>query len=165
VAKPRKRYRPRPVDPLATWRAFQGTKVIDRTDAANQRRIVDHAIEQFAAGRDCAAHWMSMADVFNLAESLSEIGLCSDAESRERIAHAQRVLAEVHQRHQLRNSWTLHAAELAALREAAWLHHIQLTHATHSEFERAYKATEQRMQQARAGNAPSGAIVIEGQIR
>jgi len=160
----RKRYHPRPVDPLATWRAFKGNTVIEREHVEAQRRIVDHAVDEFSRGHDCAQHWVSMADAFNVAESLAEIGICSDADSRERIAHAQRVLGEVHLRHKARASWTLHAAELEALRLAAWIHHIQLRHATQSEFERAYRATEQRIAQARAGNAPTGAIVIEGAI-
>jgi hypothetical protein len=164
MKRPRKRYRPRHADPLAMWRAFKGSNPIAAADVEAHRNLVDNAITEFARGADCAKHWVSMADVFNVAESLCNEHLCSDAESRERIAHAQRVLAEVQQRHKLRGSWTLHASELETLREAAWVHHIQLRFATNAEFERAYQATVERVAQARAGNAAPGTIVIEGQI-
>jgi len=157
---PRKRRRPRLADPLATWRAFSGQAMIERAQVALVHGQVAAAITAFSQGHDCLHHWRLLADAFNVAESLAALRIGSDAESRERIARAQQVLAAVYQRWQLRASWTLHAAELNALREAEWLHHIQLQYATLSEFERACVNTAERLQQARAGNAPAGAIVL-----
>lgn len=156
----RKRHRARPIDPLATWRAFQGQKMIDHVHVETVHNQVFDAITAFSQGRDCEANWRLIADAYNVAESLAELRIGSDPASRERIAAGQRVLADVWQRHALRRSWTLHAAELNTLREAEWLHHIQLQHATQSEFERACANTIERMRQARAGNAPAGAIVL-----
>lgn len=157
---PGKRHRRRPADPLATWRAFAGQAMIDRTSVELVRSQLDGAINAFASAHHCEANWRLMADAFNVAESLAHLRIGSDPASRGRIADAQQVLAAVWQRHQLRGSWTLHANELNALREGAWLHHIQLQHATQGEFERACANTVERMRQARAGNAPAGAIVL-----
>jgi len=164
TSSPRKRYRTRPIDPLATWKAMTGQAMIDRHHVELVQSQLDAAIRDFSCGRDCLANWKLIADALNVSESLSDLRICSDTESRACIAKAHQVLSAVHQRHQTRASWTLHAAELNDLQLAAWIHHIQLKHATQSEFERACANTVERVKQALAGNAGPGTIVIEGDM-
>jgi hypothetical protein len=71
-----------------------------------------------------------------------------------------RVLADVHERHAARKSWTLRGPELQALSDGLWVARIQLEHCSLGEFERARKQVAQRIRQARAGNAPAGAHVV-----
>ena len=59
---------------------------------------------------------------------------------------------------------TLHAHEVDALRWLLTLHDRQLRECSFGEFERALITTQQRIAQYRAGNAPVGARIIEGEI-
>jgi hypothetical protein len=72
------------------------------------------------------------------------------------------------QERQARGTWALHASEREEVRgRLGWLislHATQLQGCSYTLFERAYQATQQRVAQARAGNAAADAIVIEGEI-
>jgi hypothetical protein len=133
-------------------------------DRANLQGICLSAFEEFRRGRDCPNHWATMADALNMAESLASIGIASDIESQERIEAAQRALADVALRHGDGGSWTLHAPEMAALDDGLLVHHAQLEHCSLREYESAERMTRNRLFQARHGNAPAGAIVIDGGI-
>lgn len=129
---------------------------------ADLQRIVADALHAFRSGRDCATHWCTLADALNTAEALARIGIASDPDSRDRIADAQMVLADVHRRHAERGSWTLRGPELQALDDGLWTHRVQLEHCSLGEFERARRETAERIRQARTGNAPAGAVIVEG---
>jgi hypothetical protein len=150
------------LNPIAV--AIEGATKLAACDRLELQGIVNNALALFRAGHDCAAQWLNMADALNIAESLAGLGICSDPASHERIAVAQRVLATVQQRHTERGTWALRGPELQALDDGLWLHATQLEHCSLREYERAKDKTAQRIQQARAGNAPAGAIVIEGAI-
>ena len=100
----------------------------------------------------------------NLAETFAAMGIGSGLEAERVVTVAQEVLYEVMNRQRERSTWTLHAAEIEALDWLIALHLKQLQSCDMGEFERALLSTHQRVAQARAGNAPAGAIVIEGEI-
>ena len=62
------------------------------------------------------------------------------------------------------SSRALYASEIDALQWLVTLHHTQLQACSFAEFDAAFRATERRLSQYRAGNAPPGAIVVEGEI-
>lgn len=159
---PRKAYRPRPVHLNAVQRAIEGSGLLPAHEVARIKLSLTLALQAFGCGEQCAMHWMTMADALNVAEGLADVGICSDDASRERVAAGQAALAGVHTRHRERGSWTLYAAERQALDDALWLHGVQLGNCSFHEYERAVSATVERIRQARAGNAPRGAIVVEG---
>ena len=161
---PRKAYRPQGVHVNAVQRAIGGAQRLSRDDVARQVHIVRNALAQFACGQHCAQHWASLADTANVTESLAAIGIGAGADAQRVINQAQQALHDVHQRHRRTGSWTLYAAELDALQWLSTRHHTQLAACSYSEFERAMHATHQRLSQARAGNAPAGAIVVQGEI-
>jgi ethanolamine ammonia-lyase large subunit len=150
------------LNPVAV--AIEGAALLPASDRIALQHIVANALAVFRTGKHCSEMWCVMADALNMAEGLARIGIASDAASAERITAAQRVLADVHLRHTTRGTWTLHAAELQALDDGLWVHRVQLDHCSLREYERAKSDTVERMRQARAGNAPRGAIVIEGAI-
>ena len=77
----------------------------------------------------------------------------------------QQALHDVHVRHSTRGTWTLYPAELQALDWLVWLHGtVQLPACSYGEFSDALDRTRNRVQQALAGNAPRGALVIDGGI-
>lgn len=162
--KGRKAYRPQPVHLNAVQVAIGGATRLSTQHVAGQMHIVRTALADFSRGQQCPDHWRSLADVANMAESLADIGIGAGADARTVIEAAQRTLHDVAVRHRARGSWTLYAHELDALQWLATLHHTQLAACSYSEFERALHATQQRISQARAGNAPAGAIVVQGAL-
>jgi hypothetical protein len=153
------RHRPRPVlaNPVALSIELAGKLPLE--DQALLKRIVRQAFDGLRTGTEPGPAWRQLADALNIGEQLAALGICSDDASRERIAAGQRALASVHGRHAQICSWTLRSAELLALDEAVWIHAIQLEHCSKGEFERAHTRAKNRLQQARAGNAPHGAII------
>lgn len=129
-------------------------------DVARQMAIVHGAVHEFACGRDCPRHWRDLADTANFAEALAELRIGAGPDADAVISAAQRALADVHQRHAARG-WTLYADEIAALQWLAQLHAVQLAACSYGEFDTAFRRVHERMAQARAGNAPRGALVLD----
>lgn len=164
TTKPRKAYRPQPMHANTLQRTLARVHKIAPEDVAGQVSIMAAALREFSAGRDCLHHWRSLADVSNVCESLTAAGICSGPDADKAIHDAQAALAAVHGRSQTRGTWTLYPAELESLGWLIALHARQLAECDHGEFDRAWQATHERVSQARAGNAPRGAIVIVGDI-
>jgi hypothetical protein len=160
MSKPRKKYRPKPVHLNAVQRAMESVQVLPKHDTGELKAIVRQAFADFTTGQDCAANWKSMADALNVAEALSDIGICSDATSRETIAAGASVLGAVAARHAERNTWALKADEFKALSEGLWLHRVQLDHCSLGEYQRAVTAVAKKTRQALAGNAGQGVQVV-----
>lgn len=145
-------------------RTLAQVRLLSRTDVATQVSTITRAQAEFARGQNCAAHWLSLADTANMAETFAAMGLGAGDDADEVISRAQQALHDVHQRHAHRGTWTLYADEIDALHWLVRLHQVQLSSCTFGEFERAMAATERRLDQARRGNAPAGALVVVGQI-
>lgn len=155
---------PNPVDA-----ALRRVRRISAEDARMQSGIIKAAIAGLLrAGRDAHQHWLSMADTANMAETLAEMGLGSGPDARRVIGEAQESLAQMHQARQQRGTWALAADERRLIEDRLELlralHVVQLQHCSYGEFQHAFNRTAERVRQARAGNAPKGAIVIEGQV-
>ena len=148
--------------------AINRARKLSTEDVVRQHRITTHALDEFSRGNNCPLHWNSLADAANMAETLAGMGLGSGADADRVISdaqHAQHALHDVHQRHTQRGTWTLYADEIDALRWLVTLHcTVQLSACSYGEFCDAYERTHNRMQQALAGNAPAGALVITGGI-
>lgn len=148
----------------AMQRAMSGVALLPRADVERVSAGMRASLQAFSQGQDCLFHWACLADATNVALELSDLGICSDAPSRELLDEAQSVLAAVAERAQQRHSWTLYAAELERLREAVERHAIQLAHCSFSEYETAVATVVRKHQQYAAGNAPKGARIISGAL-
>lgn len=150
------------MNPVAV--AMENAQRLCPADRAALQGIVTQALMLYSQGRDCAAQWCCMADALNVAETLARAGICADAGSRQRIADAQAALASAHLRHTQHGTWALRGAELQALADGLWMHRVQLDHCSLGEYQRAVRDTAERIRQARTGNAPAGAIVLQGAV-
>lgn len=144
--------------------AINRARKLADADVQGQMAIVRNAVAQFCRGIDCGAHWLSLADTANMAETLASMRLGSGEEADRVIQAAQQALADVHARHTERGSWTLYADEIDALHWLVALHAVQLGAASYGELEDAFHRTARRLEQARAGNASPGSLVITGAI-
>ena len=145
--------------------AINRARKLDPADVQRQHAIMRTALTEFCRGNHCEAHWLSLADTANMAETMAGMRLGYGPEADRVIQDAQRALHDVHQRHAERGTWTLYADEIDALHWLVALHcTVQLTACSFGEFEEAFTRTQNRMRQALAGNAPAGALVITGGI-
>lgn len=144
--------------------AINGARKLSDADVRGHVALIDRAAREFAQGIDCGRHWVSLADTGNMAETFAAMGIGAGQQADDVIERAQRALADVHQRHSQRGSWTLYADEIDALQWLVRLHAVQLGACSYREFSTAMDRTAQRIAQARAGNAPAGAIVIIGDL-
>ena len=129
-----------------------------------QRGILQRSLGEFARGVDCWANWRSLADSSNLAETLCNAGHGGGPDVAHVVEAAKRALHAVLTRHQAGGSWTLYPAELQALQTLLEVHDVQLTHCTYGDFAQAMDATQRRLAQALAGNAPANAIIVVGDL-
>ena len=160
-----RKYTQRPVYLNAVQIAIDRARPLAQADVAGQRQILQHALAQFSQGVDCANHWCSLADAANMAETLAGMGLGAGADADRFIEAGQKALHDVQVRQRTRNSWTLYPTELQAIDWLVWLHAtVQLPACSYGEFSDALDRTRNRIQQALAGNAPRGALVIDGGI-
>lgn len=160
----RKPRTPRPVHQHSWLNAIHRAARLSALDVMQQTAIIRHALTEFACGRDCARHWLSLADTANVAETLCEMGIGSGPAAEDVIERAQQALVDVHGRQAERGSWTLYADEIDALGWLRDLHVLQLDVASYGEFDQAMTRTHNRMAQALAGNAAPGTVVLTGQI-
>jgi hypothetical protein len=159
-----RRHHPRHAATNAVEIAINRARKLAAQDVARQNAIVRQAVAEFCCGQHCAQHWRSLADTANISETLAHMGLGAGADALRVINAAQQALHDVHQRHATRGTWTLYADEIDALQWLAQLHLVQLSACSYGEFSDAFHTTANRLQQARAGNAAHGAIVVVGDM-
>ena len=159
------KYRPRNVDNNPMLLAMTQTRALSAADVAIQDTIVRNALDCFRKGDDCAFYWRSLADTANMAHTLARMRLGGGPDAERIIGEAMQALAAVRMRSETRGTWTLYAEELVALEWLVTLYcTIQVPAATYGEFNKALHDTNRRLNQARAGNAPAGAITIFGDM-
>ena len=161
-SKPRKAYRPRPVDIDPTQLAIARAALVPQAQRAQLVAPVRRALDGLRTATGGWQAWCGMADAMNVAERLALAGIASDRMPE--IQAAQAALQALHARHAATGSWTLRAAELKALDDGAFFHKVQLEHCTQGELHDAIQAVQRRVAQALAGNAPRDARVCVGQL-
>lgn len=157
---PRKAYRPGYVDLMAHDTAAALATKLNGQQRHALGTPVTAALDGLRMGTGGWPAWCNLADGMNVAEQLAHRGICSDRLPE--ILAAQAALHELHTRQATRASWTLRAAELAALHTGVDFHLIQLQHCTQGEMRDAITAVQRRVAQALAGNAPKDARVCVG---
>lgn len=163
--KPRKRYRPHLVNGVAHLRAMNAVTKLSATEVEQGATAVEAALHAFIDGNDPAFQWAVMADALNVAEQLSNEGICSDLASRDMIAQGQKTLASLHGAIRLAgHDWglvNLKPEQIASLTDAIEMHRIQLTLCDYSEYRRAIETVIRRMKAARAGSVAAGTTILE----
>ena len=160
--KPRKTYRPKPVwvNPMAVVR--ENAAVLDPEQVARVVAVVRQAADLFRRGEDPAFQVDIMADALNIAESIAELGICSDDESVQAIAGAQRVLVAASVRADAGGTWTMRGDELRALDDGLDRHFIQLRFVSRSEYDRAIDRTQAKLSAALRGQGSRKPLVLAG---
>lgn len=132
------------VNPVA--HAIEGAAITSPADLDRLRLVELAAIEAFAKGRAMPDDWRTLADMVNVSETLSRMGV--GPEAMESCLKAQEALGAVHARHSAGKALLFTGPELQAIREAYEYADLQRASISRSELERAIKRTADRIRGA-----------------
>lgn len=159
---------PRQASTTALQQALRSVQRLSAADVAMMVTAMRTAVDGLLLGQRAGEHWLSLADTANVAETLAGMGIGGGEEAARVVADAQEALAYAAQERRERGTWALRADERDELRtRLTWLcsvHAVQLSACSYGEFERAYRRTAERVRQARRGNVPRDAFVVEGVV-
>ncbi len=113
--KPRKAYRPRPVNAMATLMAMQGACLLSADDRLGWQEELHAALTAVRTGVAQREQWASLFDAINLVEELCRMGLAKD--TADVVPSAQAAVCAILDRLQATGGRSARAAELQALRE------------------------------------------------
>ena len=160
TAKPRRAYRPRPVTADTVETAIARAGLLPESSRQALRAPIIAALDGLRTGTGQWPAWCSMADALNVAEQLAADGIASNHAGT--IAAAQSVLADLHARLAKGAPWTLRAAELKTLQDAAEIAEIQLEYASQGEVADAIESVKRRVAGALAGSVGADTTVCIG---
>ena len=160
----RKPRRPGRINLHSMFAAISRAQKLSAEDVSQQVQIMRGALTDLQTSQQPARAWRSLADAANMAETLEGMGLGSGPQAQQVIQDAQAALAAVWERGNGRGSWAMRFNESDSISWLIALHAVQLGASSYGAFEDALRDTHNRVAQARAGNAPAGAIVITGDI-
>lgn len=159
--KPRKAYKPRPIDLDPVDMVKSGVAKLTLAQRLAFERDARTAFAGLRSATGGLHAWETVADAMNVSELLAA-NICSDRLPE--FFAAQDALHELHSRVQAGGSWTMRAAEITALDFAVDLHVIQLQFCSQREMDDAIKTVKRKMQQALKGNAPRSARICVGAL-
>jgi hypothetical protein len=113
--KPRKAYRRRPLNNLATLMAMQGACLLSVEDRMGWQDLLHDALTAVRTGVADRAQWASLFDAINLVEELCRMGLAKD--TADVVPTAQAAVCAILDRLQATGVRSARAAELQALRD------------------------------------------------
>jgi len=165
--KPRKQYRPRPVDADPIGLAFSRAVTLGPTQRLRFIEPVAVAMLALKRGHATEQHWADLADALNVAEQLCALRICNDRLPA--VLAGQAALHAIYNRHATLGRWVAKGEELRALADdtgatlaALDVHRVQVNHCSQGEMATAIQRATDRARQALAGNAPRDALVCVG---
>ena len=137
--------------------AMDGAAALTLAQISTALQPAEHALRVLQFGAFGLPSWRALADAFKVAQALAEQNIAND--------HADKfeaVLAALHARHTTHHTWAARALELQTMKDALYIHEIQLNACCQLELERAVQTVTRRCAQALAGNAGAGVAVLAG---
>lgn len=162
-ARPRKRYRPGRVNPLAMESALMGVCRLHIDDRLRWQQDLCDSITAVARGTAAQDHWRLLFDAVNLVEELVRMRIAADPGGV--VQDAQDAIVTVLDRQRDTGTRAVRAAELAALRTLAdgWAELMDgITHSQRYDALERVAARLARVQaQANAGRSTPGVRVVQ----
>lgn len=146
MAKPRKRYRPRPVNPVAYLAGIMGAALLTRDDVIRFAEDVHEAVDAARQGKADKPHWQSIFTAINLMDELIRMRLAQDPEGA--IGQMQSTVATILNRSIDRGTKALLPDELATLRDIAATYTDLLSGLTHAQLFAAQERVDRKILQA-----------------
>lgn len=117
----------------------------------------DQCIELLCSGAGSVDVWRQVADAFNLAEALAELGIARNL--RDALRVSQLAMARISDKVRADLGWLVDEDAAHALRNGLWIYSVQLEHCSAGEHLRAIELVRNRVSAALAGNAGRGVQV------
>ena len=154
--KPRKKYRPKPVNPLAHIVAMQGAALLTRNDVIRCSLNVHSAVEAVRQGIASKQQWQDLFMSINIMKELVRMGR---AEGQEAIDAMQLAVVGILDRQRETGTRAVRADELAMLRDVAATYADLMANITHSELATAHERTRARMKRVLSTGAPDVRVI------
>jgi hypothetical protein len=159
MKKPRKKYRPIPVNPRAYLVAMMGACSLSRDDVLIRAESLHSKVELIAQGKATQDDWRWVFDCINAVEELCRMKI---AQGLDVVESLQEVMAEVLDRQKATGTKALRASELAALRDFAADYTEILSGVTQQQYMTAQRRVEDRIRRVLSGERiPASWKVVE----
>lgn len=146
MTKPRKKYRPRPVNPVAYLTGIMGAALLTRDDVIRFSEEVHAAVDAARQGKADKPHWQSIFTAINLMDELIRMRLAKDVDGA--IGQMQHTVAVILNRSAERGTKALLPDELATLRDIAATFTDLLAGLTHAQLFAAQERVDRKILQA-----------------
>ena len=158
MSKPRKKYKPKHINPVSWKVAVMGQCRLTEFDQDNFAASVELAVENASKGTASKADWQAIFDVINMIDTFSHMpSVMKNATDYAR--SIQNVIEQLLNRQKATGTKTLYAHELADLRGIVELWREVLGVVTMGEYLQCQEKTHHRIIQAL--RSKTGAIVVE----
>jgi hypothetical protein len=160
--RPRKRYVPRHVNPLAYQLGMAGAQKLDVTEQVTRAEMLRGAVDTIAAGSGTAEEWQKVFSVVNILAALGDLPGAPIRGADDFISRTQDTVADVMDRVRETGSSTLYAEEVTLLRDLQSLWADVLAVVSCRELFQASERVQASYQRACRGNPPAGTRVVKG---
>ncbi len=155
--KPRKKYRPKPVNPTVYLLAMQGASLLSQQDRLERTNRLSAAVEVACMGCATREHWALIVDSLNMAEMFARHKVAAGLGE---IYAMQVLVEEILNRQKATGTKALKAQEQADLRAYAEAYSDLLAGVTHRQYFEAQEAAENRARRILAGERiPAGRVL------
>lgn len=146
MSKPRKKYRPKGVNPNSHMLTMFGATILQKDDQIIKAELMRSAVDAAAQAKAESGHWRDICDVLNMIEAFASMKLLQAEQGF--FDEQKQNLVDIHARIRERGIRTLRAGELQLLRDlqAAWA--AALSGVTNSEYRQAEERVLRKIAQA-----------------
>lgn len=156
--KPRKAYRPRPVNRLSHVSTIMGVGLLTLDDRSIWALALDAAITEVARGTATKDHWDEIISAVSLVEELIRMGRADDPSDL--VPAAEQAIVDILQRRK-EGILAVRASELAALRSLmeGWIRLLEgITHAEKYQAEQRLKLRKSSPHNRKVPNVPDSLV-------
>lgn len=132
MAKPRKKYKPRGVNPLAHMVAMHGACLLTRDDVLAFSQDVVGAVDAVSKGKATLADWQAIFTAINMMEEMVLMKLAMDEDGA--VGAMQNAVASILNRINDQGIKAVRATELALLRDLSATYTDLIAQLTHAQF-------------------------------
>lgn len=157
MSKPRKKYRPRGVNPVSYLATIMGAALLTRDDVIRFAENVHAAVDAVRQGNAEKHHWQSIFNAINLMDELIRMRLAQDPHGV--IGEMQGTVSAILTRAAERGTKALLADELATLRDIAATFTDLLSGLTHAQLFNAQERVDHKI--AHALRTGTGATFVK----
>lgn len=154
----KKKYKPRPINPLAYKVAMQGAAKLTVDDVLRFVLPVDVAVNNARKGEIDKQGWQSIFNAINMLEAFIRMKVAFDKDGA--IEHLQQTIITILDRTKQRGTKALYAEEISVLMDLRAMYAEVLAAVTHSQFFDAEEIVQKRLSRVMSEKPPRGVYIV-----